>query len=80
MLNNLYILYSVAAGIYILNVLALIIQTPFLYSDIKFTQWLKSNNKSFFIFTTLMSLVINYKFKMILFTRLFRFNSTNAYL
>jgi hypothetical protein len=77
-LNNLYILYAVGGGIYILNILCFIIQTPFLLSDSKFNQWYKSNNKSFFILTTIVSLSLNYKFKMILFTKLFRFNATNA--
>ena len=75
-----YIVLSVAACIYLLNILGLIIQTPILLNDIRFNQWLKSNNKCFFTFITLLALLVNYKCKMVLFTKLFRFQATSALL
>lgn len=80
-LNNLYILLAVGGIIYLLNLLAFIVQTPYLLSDAKFSQWIRpSNNKCFFIFITLASLLINYKTKMILFSRLFRFSCMSSFL
>lgn len=79
-LNNVYILFAVAAAIYCLNFLGLIIQTPYLTTDYRFNQWLKAGNRCFFAVATLVSLLINYKFKMIVFTKLFHFQSTSAIL
>lgn len=79
-LNNIYILLAVAGCIYCLNLLGLIIQTPYLATDYRFSQWLKSGNRCFFAVATFIALLINYKFKMILFTKLFHFQSTSAIL
>lgn len=79
-LNYLFIMLAVLGAIYVLNVLGLIIQTPYLVNDSRFSQWLKTGNKCFFVFITLLSLFINYKAKMLLFSRLFKFHCMNAFL
>jgi hypothetical protein len=79
-LNYLFIMLAVLGAIYILNAFGLLVQTPFLVNDARFSQWLKSENRCFFAFITLLSLLINYKSKMILFTKLFKFHAMNAHL
>lgn len=71
---------AVGGGIYVLNILAFLIQTPFLVSDQKFNQWLKTDNRCFFAIVTIASILVNYKTKMILFTKLFKFHGTSALL
>ena len=79
-LNYLFIMLAVLGAIYVLNGIGLLVQTPYLVADIRFSQWLKSGNRCFFAFITIMSLLLNYKTKMILFTKLFKFHCMNAYL
>ncbi len=79
-LNNLYVMLAVIGFILILNVIGLVVQTPILVNDLRFGSWLKSGNKCFFAFSTLVSVLINYKFKMLLFTKLFKFHCTSSML
>lgn len=79
-LNYLFIMLAVLGAIYVLNVLGLVVQTPYLVGDGRFGQWLKTGNRCFFAFVTILSLLINYKAKMILFSKLFKFHSMNAFL
>jgi hypothetical protein len=79
--NSLLILIVVAGLLGILNILTLIIQTTVLLSDNCFSYWIKNKgNKYFFVFASMVSLVINYKFRMIVFSKLFKFNSLSAIL
>lgn len=56
-------------------------QTPILCSDTKFEGWLKSGvHKFIFILVTLFSLLVNYKIKLFIFTKLFGFTSTRSQL
>lgn len=79
-----WLLLLIAGGIiYFLNIISFLIQTPLLIIDPSFQQWLsspKSHNKCFFTLILLFSLLINYKFKMMPFTRLFKFFCMSAIL
>lgn len=67
--------------IYSLNLIGFVAQTPILCSDTKFEGWLKSGvHKFIFIVVTLLSLLVNYKIKLFLFTKLFGFTSTRSQL
>jgi hypothetical protein len=79
--SNFIILLVVAGLILFLNFLAMLIQSPYLLSDNRFTHWFRSkNNKCFFIFVSIFSTIVNYKFRMIFFTKLFRFICVSAML
>lgn len=77
----LLVLFIVTGIIYLLNILSLFIQTVFLLFDTYFAHWIKvPSNRCFFIFATFISTIINYKFRMILFSKLFQFQSLSAML
>jgi hypothetical protein len=64
-----------------LNLLSLLIQAPKLSHDQKFSKWLKNKvNLTFYIIVSCLSAVLNYKFKMILFSKLFSFLCMRAQL
>ena len=70
------LLLIVVCVIYFLNILSLIIQSLLLLCfDDKFNYYLAlySCNKTFYGVVTTISFLVNYKFKMILFTRLFSY-------
>lgn len=72
--NNLQLFFITLGIIYGLNLLGLIAQTPMLVFDEKFKRWVEVTcNKVFFIVISILSFLINYKLKMIIFTKLFSF-------
>jgi hypothetical protein len=67
--------------IYGINLLGMLIQSVILCSDTKFIGWLKIKcHKLFFGIITGLSLIINYKIKLILFCKMFNFGCTRAQL
>lgn len=79
--NYLLVLVGALGVIYVLNLFSFFIQTMLLLYDPKFAQWLRAcGHKSFYSFVVIVSLLLNYKFKMIVFTRLFKFSSMSAHL
>jgi hypothetical protein len=64
-----------------INLIGVLIQTAILCYDIKFIGWLRSRcHKIFFGVVTLLSGLINYKIKLILFCKMFNFGCTRAQL
>lgn len=73
---NMVLLLLVVLGIiYLLNLVSLITQTILLCFDTRFSAWLAvyCSNRGFFGVITIFSMLINYKLKMVLFTKLFNF-------
>eukprot|EP00919_Chromeraceae_sp_WS-2016_P000435 GHVR01001093.1.p1 GENE.GHVR01001093.1~~GHVR01001093.1.p1 ORF type:complete len:151 (+),score=4.51 GHVR01001093.1:2740-3192(+) len=61
--------------LYLLNIFAIIVQSSMLCSDRNFSSWINTtSNKVFYIFASLISLIINHKFRNIIFSRLFTFS------
>jgi hypothetical protein len=76
-------LYFILAGLglfFMLNFASFIAHTAQFCLDKRFTQWMKSSCSNFtaFLLTTLLSLAINYKFKLILFSKIFNFSVFKA--
>ncbi len=70
--------YLILAGIgvfAVLNIFGFVAHTIQLCTDSSFNKWMKSgcSNSAGFFITTLLSLTINYKFKLILFSKIFNF-------
>ena len=73
-------LYFIAfCWIYVTNLLGLLIQTPLLSNDLKFTKW-SSKHLIFYPILSIISLLSSYKLKLLLFTRLFTFRIFRAQL
>ena len=78
-LTFLLLLLSALGVIYLLNLLGLLVQTMLLLYDRRFQHWLHTpSNKCFYSFVVVFSAALNYKLKMIVFTRLFKFDSMSA--
>ena len=74
-----YLILGSLGVIYLLNICSFFIQSMLLLNDRQFGQWLRGcAHKSVYTFVVIFSLLINYKFKMIIFTKLFKFSSLSA--
>ena len=79
--SRFFLLLIGLAMIYSINLLGLLIQTPILCSDNKFSHWVSNSfHKIFFLVITILSFLTNYKLKMIVFSKLFSFTSARAQL
>jgi hypothetical protein len=77
--------YLILAGLgvfAVLNIFGFIAHTISLCTDSCFSKWMKSgcSNCTGFFITTLFSLTVNYKFKLILFSKIFNFTVFKAQL
>lgn len=68
--------------ILVLNLTSLVAQTPLLVLDSKFQAWLHkhTSHRIVFVLVTILSLLINYKVRLIIFSKLFSSTSTRAQL
>ena len=74
-----YLMLGSLGVIYLLNIFSFFLQTMLLLNDRQFSQWLRGcAHKSVYSFVVVFCLLINYKFKMIIFTKLFKFSSLGA--
>ena len=76
-------IYLILAGLgmfAVLNMFGFLFHTAQLCNDKRFSSWIKSScsNSATFFFTTLFSLAINYKFKQIMFCKIFNFGIFKA--
>ncbi len=75
--------YLILAGLgafFVLNFAGFFAHTVLLCVDKRFSQWMKSScsNVTAFLLTTVLSLTVNYKFKLILFSKIFNFGVFKA--
>lgn len=75
-----YIGIGAAAFLYLLNILALFIQTCFVCYDYNFKHWLTGPNKCVMVFVTIIATAVSHKFRNILFCKLFSFSIFSAQL